>query len=88
MEQHHQFNPAKEIADFSSTFVVSEERDKKYLDHLKHLNFSKDFEIKQPLRSYETENQDYSWEELLLSGGLKSLYVFELDSHLKKHSPP
>ena len=33
---------AKEIADFSSTFVVSEELVKIYLDHLKHLHFSKD----------------------------------------------
>ena len=35
-------NTAKEIADFSSTFVVSEELVKIYLDHLKHLHFSKD----------------------------------------------
>ena len=41
MEQHDQFNTAKEIADFSSTFVVSEELVKIYLDHLKHLHFSK-----------------------------------------------
>ena len=37
MEQHDQFNTAKEIADFSSTFVVSEELVKIYLDHLKDL---------------------------------------------------
>ena len=42
MEQHDQLNTAKEIADFSSTFVVSEELVKIYLDHLKHFHFSKD----------------------------------------------
>ena len=43
MEQH-EFNTAKEIADFSSTFVVSEELVKIYLDHLKHFHFSKDLQ--------------------------------------------
>ena len=38
MEQHDQFNTAKEIADFSSTFAVSEELVKIYLDHLRWLN--------------------------------------------------
>ena len=41
-------NTAKEIAVFSSTFVVSEELVKVYLDHSKHLHFSKD------LRSHAT----------------------------------
>ena len=44
MEQHDQFNTAKEIADFSSTFVVSEELVKIYPDHLKHFHFSKDLQ--------------------------------------------
>ena len=35
-------NTTKEIAGSSSTFVVSEELVKIYLDHLKHLHFSKD----------------------------------------------
>ena len=42
MEKHDKFNTAKEIADFSSTFTVSEELVKIYLDHLKHFHFSKD----------------------------------------------
>ena len=36
-------NTGKEIADFPSTFVVSEELVKIYLDHSRHLHFSKDF---------------------------------------------
>ena len=39
-------NTAKEIADFSSTFVISEELVKIYLDHLKHLYFPKICEVK------------------------------------------
>ena len=35
-------NTAKEIVDFSCTFVVSEELVEIYLDHLKHFHFSKD----------------------------------------------
>ena len=69
MEQHDQFNAAKEVEDFSSTFAVSEELVKIYLDH-KNISISpKICEIKQPLRSNETENKDYNWEELLLSRG-------------------
>jgi hypothetical protein len=39
-------NTAQEIAEFSSKFVVSEELVKKYVDHLKHLNFTKELRNK------------------------------------------
>ena len=68
---------ATEIADFSSTFVVSEELVKIYLDHLKHLDFSKD------LRSQATAEKRRNGER----GVLKSLYVIELDTHVKKTFP-
>ena len=62
MEQHYRYvdgfmpysfdkgklNTGKEIADFSFTFLVSEEPVKIYLDHSKHPHFSKD------LRSHAT----------------------------------
>ena len=67
--------------------MVSEELVKIYLDHLKISISPNICEINQPSRSDETKNKDYNWEELLLSGGLKSLYVFELDTHLKKKPP-
>ena len=45
-----------------------------YLDHSENISiFPKISEVKQPLRSDETENEENNWEELLLSGGLKSL---------------
>ncbi|KAG1650149.1 Popeye domain-containing protein 3 [Nymphon striatum] len=39
-------------------------------------------------RKKEKSYEIYNWEELLLTGGLESLYVFELDKYLKKHSLP
>ena len=47
----YKLNTAKEIADFSSTFVVFEELVKIHLDHSKHLRFPKD------LRSQATVNK-------------------------------
>ena len=83
---------AKEIAEFSVAFMVSEELVKNYIDHLKHLSYCKN------LRTLETAQKrcarasksygDYNWEELLLTEGLNSLYVSELDLYLKKHSLP
>ena len=71
----------KEITDFSSTIVASEELVKKYLDHLKHLHFSKVLRNKATVEKRRNREakcyKDYNWEELLLTGGLKSLYVFE-----------
>ena len=80
----------REIADFSSTFVVSEELVKNIPRPFKTSPFYQRFakSSNRRDRSDETENEDNNWEELLLSGGLKSLYVFELDTHLKKHSLP
>ena len=72
-------NTAKEITDFSFTFLISEELVKKYVDHLKHLHFSKDLRNQETIekrRNREAKRcKDYNWEELLLTGGLKSLYV-------------
>ena len=59
-----------------------------YLKCIQNISiFPKICEVKQPLRSDETENEDNNWEELLLSGGLKSLF-FLLNTLLKKHSLP
>lgn len=85
-------NTAQEVADFSSKFVVSEELVKKYVDHLKHINFTK--ELRTTAKADNRRNReakcykDYNWDELLLTGGLKFLHVFELDTYLKHHSLP
>ena len=83
---------AKEIAEFSVAFVVSEELVKNYIDHLKHLSYCKN------LRTQETAQKrharasksygDYNWEELLLTEGLNSLYISALDLCLKNHLLP
>ena len=68
--------------------MVSEELVKNYIDHLKHLSYCKN------LRTQETAEKrrarasksygNYNWEELLLTEGLNSLYVSELDLYLEE----
>ena len=83
---------AKEIAEFSVAFVVSEELVKNYIDHLKHLSYCKNLrtqETAQKRRARASKSYgDYNWEELLLTEGLNSLNVLELDLYLKNHSLP
>ena len=83
---------AKEIAEFSVAFVVSEDLVRNYIDHLKHLSYCKNLrtqETAQKRRARASKSYgDYNWEELLLTEGLNSLYVSELDLYLKKHSLP
>ena len=69
--------------------MVSEELVKIYLDHLKHFHFSKDLQNQETVEKRRNRERGLQLEGYyLLSGGLKSLYVFELDTHLKKHSLP
>ena len=79
---------AKEIAEFSVAFVVSEELVKNYIDHLKHLSNCKNLrtqETAQRRRARASKSYgDYNWEELLLTEGLNSLYVSELDLYLEE----
>ena len=72
----------KKITDFSSTvttFVVSEELVKIYLDNLKHLHFNLQLDLRNQATVEKRRNRDpiYYWQELpktlLLSGVLKSL---------------
>ena len=74
---------AKEIAEFSVAFAVSEELVKNYIDHLKHLSYCKNLqtqETAQKRRARASKSYgDYNWEELLLTEGLNSPYVSELD---------
>ena len=82
---------AKEIAEFSVAFVVSEELVKNYIDHLKHLSYCKNLrtqETAQKRRASSKSYGDYNWEELLLTEGLNSLYVSELDLYLKNQWLP
>ena len=83
---------AKEIAEFFEAFVVSEELVKNYIDHLKHLSYCKNLRTQETVpkrRARASKNYgDYNWEELLLTEGLNSLYVSELDLYLKNHSLP
>ena len=78
----------KEIAEFSVAFVVSEELVKNYIDHLKHLSYCKNLrtqETAQKRRARASKSYgDYNWEELLLTEGLNSLYVSELDLYLEE----
>ena len=82
----------KEIAEFSVAFVVSEELVKNYIDHLKHLSYCKNLRTQETAQKRRTRASksygDYNWEELLLTEGLNSLYVSELDLYLKNHSLP
>ena len=70
--------------------MVSEELVKNYTDHLKHLSYCKSLrtqEIAQKRCARVSKSYgDYNWEELLLTEGLNSLYVSELDLCLKNHS--
>ena len=79
----------KEIEKFSRTFVVSEDLVKTYVDHLKHLEFFKSSRNKattEKLQNKEAKTyEDYNWNELVLTGGLSSLYVCELNTYLKIH---
>ena len=79
---------AKEIAEFSVAFVVSEELVKNYIDHLKHLSYGKNLrtqETAQKRRARASKSYvDYNWEELLLTEWLNSLYVSELDLYLEE----
>ena len=80
----------KEIEKFSRTFVVSEDLVKTYVDqHLKHLEFLKSLRNKATTEKWQNREaktyEDYNWDELVLTGGLSSLYVCELNTYLKKH---
>ena len=83
---------AKEIEEFSCTFVVSEDLVKTYVDHLKHLEFLKSLRNKATTEKWQNREaktyDDYNWNELVLVGGLSSRYVCELNTYLKKHSLP
>ena len=66
---------AKEIEEFSRTFVASEDLVKTYVDHLKHLEFLKSLGNKatteKPRQNREAKTyEDYNWNELVLTGGL------------------
>ena len=80
---------AKENEEFSRTFVVSEDLVKTYVDHLKHLGFLKSLRNKATTEKRQNREaktyEDYNWNELVLTGGLSSLYVCELNTYLKKH---
>ena len=79
---------AKEIAEFSRTFVVSEDLVKTYVDHLNYLEFLKSLRNKATTEKQQNREakayEDYNWNELVLTGGLSSLYVCELNTYLKK----
>ena len=83
---------AKEIEEFSRSFVVSEDLVKTYVDHLKHLEFLKSLRNKATTEKRQNREakmyEDYNWNELVLTGGLSSLHVCELNTYLKKHSLP
>jgi hypothetical protein len=82
----------EKIAEFSKRFIVPSELVKSYIDHLKHLNYTKQLRSvaaeQECQRRKDKKYEEYNWEELLLTGGLKLLYVFELDKYLKHHSLP
>lgn len=82
----------EKIAEFSKRFIVPSELVKSYIDHLKHLNYTKQLRSvaaeQERQRRKDKKYEEYNWEELLLTGGLKLLYVFELDKYLKHHSLP
>ena len=79
----------KEIEKFSRSFVVSEDLVKTYVDHLKHLEFFKSSRNKATTEKWQNKEaktyEDYNWNELVLTGGLSSLYVCELNTYLKIH---
>lgn len=81
---------AKEIAEFFVAFVVSEELVKNYIDHLKHLSYCKNLQTQETAQKGCTRAcksyGDYNWEELLLTEGLNSLYVWELDLYIYEES--
>ena len=83
------FETVKEIEKFSRTFVVSEDLVKTYVDHPKHLEFLKSLRNKATTENWQNREaktyEDYNWNELVLTGGLSSLYVCELNTYLKKH---
>ena len=80
---------AKEIEEFSRTFVVSEDLVKSYVDHLKHLEFLKSLWNKATTEKRQNREaktyEDYNWNELVLTGGLSSLYVCKLNTYFKKY---
>ena len=69
---------AKEIAEFSVAFVVSEELVKNYIDHLKHLSYCKNLRTQENAQKRRARASN-NGEELLLTEGLNSLYILELD---------
>ena len=77
-------NTAIEIADFSSTFVVSEELVKIYLDHLKNFHFAK------YLRNQATVEKRRNQEQGLQLGRVATIWRVKIslcyDTDLKKHS--
>ena len=83
---------AKEIEEFSRTFVVSEDLVKTYVKHLKHLEFLKSLRNKATTEKRQNREaktyEDYNWNKLVLTGGLSSFYVGELNTYLKKHLLP
>ena len=75
-------NTAKSMEEFSCASVVFRELVKNYVDHLKYLKFSKDLRNNEKRRNRVAKKYDgYNWDELVLSGGLSSRYVFELDTY-------
>ena len=62
------------------------------MDDLKHLSYCKNLRTQETAQKRRTRASksygDYNWEELLLTEGLNSLYVSELDLYLKNHSLP
>ena len=78
-------NTARDMKQFSCAFVVSQELVKNCVDHLKYLKFSKD--LRNNATAEKRRNRvakkfdDYNRDEVVLSGGLRSLYVVELDTY-------
>ena len=82
----------EDFEEFSKKFIVPTELVKSYIEHLRHLRYTKQLRStaaeQRRQRKKEKKYEEYNWEELLLTGGLKLLYVFELDKYLKHHLLP
>ena len=81
-------NSEEGITEFSNQFNVPSELVKTYTKHLQHLNFTKQLrsasaEQQEGQRKNDKHSEDCNWEELL-TGGLKSYYVFKLDKCLQE----
>ena len=83
-------NSEPAIQDFSNTFMVDIKLVDKYIKHLKELECRKKITSVQRKRD-NTEKEkktynDYDWFQLVLTGKLSKLKVFELDKYLDEHN--